>query len=246
MRYRAVILEGKTDEAFLLEVLKQKHNGVQCRKNGEDPGFGCRTIVKLEGFDGFKIATVISGGETELVNRAYPLIKGSIDGLIPNLERIAICRDLDKSNNEEIVHSIVSQLQARASGFGHSLISTSFGCEVSGFPVHIIPVGDSDFIHQCKDWGHCVEDYLIEVIQDSENEITRKTYNGVCCDAIQKGISLDLNTCAKSPLYVTIAFTQPRGNLEGFYRKLVGENFPKMNEILERTSFTRQFDEFLS
>lgn len=243
MKYRAIVLEGKTDEAFILEVLKQRHNGVQCKKDTESPGFNCRTIVELEDIKDYKIATVISDGESELVRFASLLIRGSIDGITPDLERIAICRDLNRLKREGVIGSIISQFQSR---FGSSVIPKSFGCEISGFNVYIIPVGNPDLTHQCKEWGHCVEDYLIEVMQNSINEITCRAYNKVCVDAIIKGISLDLNTSAKSPLYLTMAFTQPKGNLEGFYRKLVGENFQKIDEILRRTSFTERLEEFLS
>ena len=81
MKYRAVVLEGKTDEAFLLEVLKQKYNAGQCKRDTESLGFNnYRRIVELGDTKDYRIATVIADGESELVRVASPLIKGAING----------------------------------------------------------------------------------------------------------------------------------------------------------------------
>lgn len=241
IKCRIIILEGITDEAFLIEYINKIYDVRYREWKINKPKFS--KIFNFETINNFLLVTKIAGSKDNILPIIKTYIRDISTGMLPIIEKILILKDYNNLTKNQIFENIYNSLKEK---YGEENVTNKdYGYEVLGIPIHIIPVGNITFKHQCEEWSHALEDYLIEAIQEGQNDDIKKAYENVSIEAIGKGISIGLKTCCKSPLCITMAFTDSPESIAGFYRKIVGKNINIIDEILERTSFKADFDGFL-
>lgn len=245
MNYKAILFEGKTDEAFLFEFLKKKFKADLIERPEESRiPFDYNKIITSDSFNNFQLIMCRSKGKENIIDVGIQIIDSYMNDIFPNLKRLLIIRDINNSSKTDVFNSINDALHKQYTE--KIFFQSSFGCEVDGFQIDIFPLGIEDCKHQCDEWGHCLEDYLLETIKVSNRQDIKIVYNEIVYKCIEKAIGLELKTSIKTPIYICMAFLQPKGNIEGFYRKIVGQNIKYLTKLFQKTSFEKVLQTFLS
>jgi len=111
--------------------------------------------------------------------------------------------------------------------------------------IYILPIGDLELKHQVPYWNHELEDILIQSINEGSNDYIKLSYNDISIDAVKKALELGLNTCCKSPLCISMAFSDNPSSLSGFYKEITAKRYEIITKVLEKTGFTKTFHKFL-
>lgn len=237
--YKVILVEGLSDESFMLEYLNQKYDiryGLPM-----DAAIRYNKCITIRDYNK-NYLTKLSGSKSQLFNDAKIMARDSSNGFLPAIIDIGIIADLDEDSYEDLVYKYFQSLNATYPG---DVEQTSFGVRLFGKNIHVMGIGNQSYCHLCEHWSHTLEDIVIETITKANDSLT-EAYDNITIDAIEKGTLLDLHTCTKSPINITMAFSDAPDSLAGFYKMMVAKNTDIVENVLHETGFLDRFIEFLT
>lgn len=105
LTYKVIVLEGKTDESFILEYINQTYEISYSYWTYGKPEYS--KLINVKDINKF-ILTYIAESKDNLVSVATSLIRDSMSGMLPKISDLLIIRDFDKLSKDQIFDSITT------------------------------------------------------------------------------------------------------------------------------------------
>ena len=238
--YNLLIVEGQNDASFIMELVNQKYN-MRIIQHSFVKAKNCIYMRLIDIDTHFMIK--IAGSKSELLRNAIAFARDTTSGFQPSIKKICIMQDYDTDTDINLI--LQSYFQSLFQRFGTDVEIIEDYIQLFGIPIHLLCVGDPNMTHICAHWSHTLEDILIRSICRDANEYSH-VFNEITIDSIEKGNEIGLLTCTKSPLAVTMAFSEIPDSVSGFYRLIVSKRKESVEHVLTEIGFLEPFEIFIT